>query len=60
MVTFGGDKVWNETTLATFLRNPSGTIPGNKMEFNGIEKDDELRALIAYLATMDPEGMAPQ
>jgi cytochrome c len=67
MVTFGRDKVWNETTLATFLRDPSGTVPGNKMvtadsamDFRGIEKDDEVRALIAYLATLDPDGMAPQ
>jgi cytochrome c len=63
MVTFGRDKVWNETTLATFLRDPSGTVPGNKMmdgEFQGIETDEEVRALIAYLATLDPDGMAPQ
>jgi len=63
MVTFGRDKVWDETTLATFLRDPGGTVPGNKMiagEFQGIEKDEEVRALIAYLATLDPDGMAPQ
>lgn len=60
MVTFGRDKVWNETTLATFLRDPSGTVPGNKMVFLGIEKDEEVRALIAYLATLDPDGMVPQ
>ena len=60
MVTFGRDKVWNETTLATYLHDPSGTVPGNKMEFHGIEKDEEVRALIAYLATFDPDGMVPQ
>jgi len=63
MVTFGRDKVWNETTLATFLRDPNGTVPGNKMvdgQFRGIEKDEEVRALIAYMATLDPDGMAPQ
>jgi cytochrome c len=60
MVKFGEDKVWNEATLATFLRNPSSAIPGNKMEFNGVEKDDELRALLAYLATLDPQGTALQ
>ena len=31
MVTFGRDKVWDETTLAAFLRDPIGTVPGNKM-----------------------------
>ena len=69
MVTFGRDKVWNETTLATFLRDPSGTVPGNKMVTNplGMELDEVVRpldeevpALIAYLATLDPDGMAPQ
>jgi len=60
MVTFGRDKVWNETTLANFLRDPNGTVPGNKMDFRGIEKDEEVRALIAYLATLDPDGMASQ
>ena len=60
MVTFGRDKVWNETTLATFLRDPGGTVPGNKMEFLGVEKDEEIRALIAYMATLDPDGMAPK
>ena len=69
MVTFGRDKVWNETTLATFLRDPNGTVPGNKMVTNplGLENnevvrplDEEVRALIAYLATLDPDGMAPQ
>ena len=64
MVTFGRDKVWNETTLAAFLRDPNGTVPGNKMMdggvFRGIEKDEEVQALIAYMATLDPDGMAPQ
>jgi cytochrome c len=67
MVTYGRDKVWDETTLAAFLRDPNGTVPGNKMvtadsamDFKGIEKDEEVRALIAYLATLDPDGMAPQ
>ena len=60
MVTFGRDKVWDETTLAIFLRDPSGTVPGTKMNFDGIEKDEEVWALIAYLATLDPDGMASQ
>ena len=60
MVTFGREKVWNETTLATFLHDPIGTVPDNKMYFHGIDKNEEVRALIAYLATFDPDGMAPQ
>jgi cytochrome c len=63
MVAFGQDKVWDATTLATFLRDPGGTVPGNKMiagEFQGMEKEEEVQALIAYLETLDPDGMAPQ
>jgi cytochrome c2 len=29
-------------------------------EFQGIETDEEVRDLIAYLATLDPDAMAPQ
>ena len=59
MVAYGQDKVWTEATLAAFLRDPSGTVPGNKMEFAGIENDDEIQAMIAFLATLDPNGTVP-
>ena len=60
MVAFGRDKVWDETTLSTFLHDPNGTVPDNKMEFSGIDKNEEIRALLAFLASFDPDGTAPQ
>ncbi len=59
MVAFGRDKVWDEATLTTFLRDPVGVVPGTKMHhYPGNKKDHEIQALLAYLATFDPDGMA--
>ncbi len=41
--------VWNDDTLAKFLRDPQGLIPGNRMGFPGIKDDKELADLLAYL-----------
>ncbi len=41
--------VWNDETLAAYLRDPKGYIKGNKMAFVGLKKDDELANVIAYL-----------
>ena len=40
---------WNDDTLGRFLRDPRGTLPGNRMAFPGIKDDDELAELLAYL-----------
>jgi len=34
--------VWDEDTLAKFLRDPQGSLPGNRMSFPGV-KDDTAR-----------------
>jgi cytochrome c len=41
--------VWNDDTLAKFLRDPQGFIPGNRMGFPGVKDDKELADLVAYL-----------
>jgi cytochrome c len=41
--------VWNNYTLAKYLRDPRGFIPGNRMAFPGIKNEIELADLIAYL-----------
>ena len=41
--------VWDEATLDTFLENPAGMIPRNRMAFRGVRSADERAALIAYL-----------
>jgi cytochrome c len=43
--------VWDERTLAAFLRDPDRVVPGTKMRFWGIHDDRDLAALIAYLRT---------
>jgi cytochrome c len=41
--------VWDERTLAAFLRAPDKLVPGTKMRFWGIGNDNEIAALLAYL-----------
>jgi len=40
---------WDEAALAKYLTDPKGTVPGNKMAFPGIKKEDELANVIAYV-----------
>jgi cytochrome c len=40
---------WDEEQLAKYLKDPKGAIPGNKMAYAGVKKDDDLKNLIAYL-----------
>jgi cytochrome c len=41
--------VWNDENLDKYLADPKGFIPGNKMLFAGVKKDDARADLIAYL-----------
>jgi cytochrome c len=43
--------VWDERTLAAFLRDPDKTVPGTKMRFWGIHDEREMAALLGYLRT---------
>ncbi len=40
---------WSEKTIDEWLTKPKDFLPGNKMAFRGVEKEDERKALIAYL-----------
>ena len=60
MVAVGQDKVWDEATLTTFLYDPQAAVPDTTMKLSGIKSDDQLQALLVYLATFDPDGMAPK
>lgn len=43
--------VWNEATLAAYLRDPNGLVPGTKMRFWGVGMNERKAAdLLAYLA----------
>lgn len=45
----GSGVVWNDATLAKFLRDPKTDIPGTRMAFPGIADGTTLSELIAYL-----------
>lgn len=41
--------VWDNDTLAQFLRDPRGLLPGNRMSFPGIEDEALIADLLARL-----------
>jgi cytochrome c len=41
--------VWDDETLAHYLSDPKQAIPGNRMAFPGIKKEQEMEDLLAYL-----------
>jgi cytochrome c len=41
--------VWEDDTIAAYLKEPKTYIPGNRMTFAGLRKDDEIADLLAYL-----------
>ncbi|MDJ0614561.1 MAG: cytochrome c family protein [Rhizobiaceae bacterium] len=47
--------VWDTESMTAFLKDPKGTIPGNKMSFGGLKKDDEIVNLIAYIKAESEE-----
>lgn len=40
---------WDEETLAEYLKKPRDFIPGNKMAFPGLRKEEDRANVIAYL-----------
>jgi cytochrome c len=41
--------VWSAEVLDKYLTDPKAFMPGNRMAFAGVKKDDERANLIAYL-----------
>ena len=48
--------VWDEATLAAYLADPNATVPGTKMSFAGLRKDEDIAAVIAFLASYNADG----
>jgi cytochrome c len=40
---------WSEETIDAYLADPKGYIPGNKMVFVGLKKEEDRQNVIAYL-----------
>ncbi len=51
MKSKAGEK-WTYDNLSAFLTNPKAYVPGTKMAYSGIPKDDTRANVIAYLATL--------
>lgn len=50
MKAFGeGGKVWDEATLTTYLHDPKKAVPGTKMAFAGLKKDEEITDVLDYI-----------
>lgn len=58
MTEFGASNVWDVPTLAEYLRAPRELVPGTKMAFAGLRKDEEIADVLAYLAQYDAEGLS--
>lgn len=43
--------IWTHENLAKYLKKPREFIPGNKMTFAGLRKEEEVEDVIAYLET---------
>ncbi len=50
---------WDEATLMKYLKRPRGVVPGTKMAFPGLSRDDDIANVIAYLKQFGPEGKKP-
>ena len=51
-------RVWTPEDLAAFLEKPRTWVPGVKMAFAGLRKEEERRDVIAYLAGFREDGSA--
>ncbi|AVO38618.1 c-type cytochrome [Pukyongiella litopenaei] len=43
--------VWDEETLGAYLTKPKDVVPGTKMSFAGLRKEQDIADVIAYLKT---------
>ena len=48
--------VWNETTFLEYIKNPRAKIPGTKMPYAGLRKEEQAKNLWAYLKQFGPDG----
>ncbi|MEP2030509.1 MAG: cytochrome c family protein [Paracoccaceae bacterium] len=49
---------WTKDNLIAYLADPKGFLPGNRMTFAGLKKDEDIANVIAYLAGFAEDGSA--
>lgn len=55
MSQMGADgEVWNEETLALFLKKPKAYVKKTKMSFAGLKKEKDIAAITEYLKSVTP------
>ena len=47
---------WDEATLTKYLHSPREVVPGTKMAFPGMQGDQDVANVIAYLKQFGPDG----
>jgi cytochrome c len=47
---------WNEANFKEYIKDPKAKVPGTKMVFAGIKKDEEINDLWAYVSQFDKDG----
>ena len=52
----GSGITWDAANLKDYLKNPRGKIPGTKMIFPGLPKDEDIDNVIAYLKQFGADG----
>lgn len=58
LATYGEGKTWTYELLSAWLLNSKEMVPGNKMVFQGLKKDDQRAEMIAYLRSLSSNPVA--
>ena len=51
--------VWDERTLAAYLEDPMGYLPGSRMIYAGLKDPDDMEALLFYLRVASGSSSSP-
>ena len=52
----GSGLTWDEATFKEYIKDPKAKVPGTKMAFAGIKREQEVNDLWAYIAQFDADG----
>ena len=47
---------WDDATFKEYIRNPKAKVPGTKMVFAGLQKDEDVDNILAFLKQYDKDG----